>query len=189
MNPAQFIGKAQNPKPSGSFYEPRKGGEYWSCGGLKRSWAAVTASDACVSGGWFGKKRPAKFKGKAQKKKPSGSFYDPRRGGEYWSCRGWDRSPHPVTSKKACVKIYQKLPKSLPPGLPKWTNNLLKCIPGVFCVEKSAYAFHPHLCSPNTVCAMLSSPTLCKNTIRRGIKQRHIKIVTKKACKCDPLGP
>ena len=70
----------------------------------------VTSKRACVKKG-VEKERPAKFKGKAHNPKPSGSFYDPRRGGGYWSCRGWDRSVYPVTSKRACVKKVRRKEK------------------------------------------------------------------------------
>ena len=107
---AQFKIKYKKNKPSGSFYDPRGGGEYWSCGGWKRTWSAVTASDACVSGGWFSKTKKATYKGKAHNSKPSGSFYDPRSGGQYWSCNGWKRTGNAVTSNRACSKAF---PESL----------------------------------------------------------------------------
>ena len=112
--PHQFIIKelktVKNKKPAGSFFDPRGGGEYWSCNGNNRTWAAVTAWDACISGGWFGKKSRATYKGKSHNSKPSGSFYDPRRGGQYWSCNGWNRTAYGVTSNRACSKAY---PESL----------------------------------------------------------------------------
>ena len=101
---AKFIKNYKRKKPSGSFYDPRKGGEYWSCGGWKRTWSAVTASDACVQGGWFSKTKKATYKGKAHNSKPSGSFYDPRKGGQYWSCGGWNRTVYSVTGKNACER-------------------------------------------------------------------------------------
>ena len=101
---AKFIKNYKRKKPSGSFYDPRKGGEYWSCGGWKRTWSAVTASDACVQGGWFSKTKKATYKGKAHNSKPSGSFYDPRKGGQYWSCGGLNRTVYSVTGKNACER-------------------------------------------------------------------------------------
>lgn len=46
---------------TGSFYDPRNGGECWSCPpGYARTWAPVTASDACATG-WFGNTSQATF--------------------------------------------------------------------------------------------------------------------------------
>ena len=113
LKAAKFLKSYKRKKPSGSFYDPRNGGEYWSCGGWKRSWSAVTASDACVQGGWFSKTKRATFKGKVHNSKPSGSFYDPRKGGEYWTCQGWNRTAYAVTSSKACSKAgYEKISKA-----------------------------------------------------------------------------
>ena len=77
----------------------------------------------------------------------------------------------------------------LPKGPPRWPEHLLKCIPGVFCIEKSAHAFHPHLCSPNTVCAMFWSPTLCKNAIRWGINKNTEKWSSRKHLNVAHLAP
>ena len=42
--------------------------------------------------------------GKVKKKKPKGAFFDPRKGGEYWSCpAGYIRNLNPVTHRAACT--------------------------------------------------------------------------------------
>lgn len=42
--------------------------------------------------------------GKVKNKKPKGAFFDPRKGGEYWSCpRGYIRNLNPVTHRAACT--------------------------------------------------------------------------------------
>lgn len=73
----------------------------------------IKAKDACVRtipGKTYYKK--AIYRGKVKAKKPKGTFFDPRNGGEYWSCRrGTHRTVFPVTSNKACerrAKTYYK---------------------------------------------------------------------------------
>lgn len=162
---ARFVGKINKAKPKGSFYDPRKGGEYWSCpSGYNRSLAPVTANNACTkrigeslkravkkgtyrstkpsrgfsdlgywwscpsgynrtwehvkhakacSKAWWGPFSRATKHHKVINSKPSGSFYDPRNGGEYWSCNGWNRTAYAVTSNKACSKAgYTKLSRA-----------------------------------------------------------------------------
>jgi len=94
--------------PKGSFFDPRKGGECWSCpSGYKRSLAAVTAKNACAKG-VFGKTAKAKYKGKSGCS--SGTFFDPRKGGECWSCpSGYRRSLAAVTAGNACAKPGKKV--------------------------------------------------------------------------------
>ena len=46
----------------------------------------------------------AKKHGKVRKSKPSGAFFDPRKGGEYWSCPSrYIRNLNPVTHRAACT--------------------------------------------------------------------------------------
>ena len=90
--------------PSGSFSDPRNGGECWSCpSGYNRTWDPVTAGTAC-SKSVVGPFSVAKFI-----KKPgscaSGSFFDPQNGGECWSCpSGYRRTLYAVSDSKACAK-------------------------------------------------------------------------------------
>ena len=61
---------------AGSFFDPRKGGECWTCpdgyGRVAFPPNAVTASNACEKGGPFGDHKRAKFRGRLGC--PSGSF-------------------------------------------------------------------------------------------------------------------
>ena len=46
-----------------------------------------------------------RYRGKPSRFCAKGSFFDPRKGGECWSCpKGWHRTINPVTSGKACSK-------------------------------------------------------------------------------------
>ena len=74
--------------PSDTFFDPRNGGECWSCPGMyNRGVVAVTDSKACFTDAVC----------------PSGTFHDPRNSGECWSCpSGYNRGIVPVTDDKAC---------------------------------------------------------------------------------------
>ena len=139
------------------FFDPRKGGECWSCPkGTNRTAYAVDSKKACSKPGYTKKKKgnkkgkagilgacpsgqwvslhngycyncssgyshdptksgnkkgvcykrygeslkKASFKHKTTCKK--GEFKDPRKGGECWSCEGWNRTATAVTDKHAC---------------------------------------------------------------------------------------
>lgn len=89
------------------FYDPRKGGECWSCpkNRPRRTAYAVTSKKACATEAVIGEKlSEAKFEHKA-KGCTGRAFFDPRKGGECWSCpKGYSRTAEPVTSKKACAQ-------------------------------------------------------------------------------------
>ena len=105
---AKYLGKVKTPKPSGAFFDPRKGGEWWKCPSNRprRTAYAVTDKRACATKNIIGEKLAhAEFKGKVDNPKPSGAFADPRNGGEYWTCEGSNRTVFSVTSDKACEKI------------------------------------------------------------------------------------
>ncbi|MFO0581489.1 MAG: hypothetical protein U0229_04375 [Anaeromyxobacter sp.] len=91
----------------GEFFDPRKGGECWSCPKSKprRTAYKVTSDKACATKELIGEKLgPAKFE---HKFKGCGgrSFYDPRKGGQCWSCpKGFTRTAYAVTDDKACAK-------------------------------------------------------------------------------------
>ncbi|MFO0722212.1 MAG: hypothetical protein U1E65_00430 [Myxococcota bacterium] len=89
------------------FYDPRKGGECWSCPKSKprRTLYSVAGDKACATKEVFGEKlSSADFEHK-YKDCTGGSFFDPRNGGECWKCpKGYSRTLEPVTSKKACEK-------------------------------------------------------------------------------------
>lgn len=106
---ASFKGKRKVAKPSGAFFDPRKGGEWWRCpkGYPRRTAYAVTDRRACATKRLFGEKlTKAQFVSKTTRAKPAGAFFDPRKGGEYWSCpRGYKRTVLAVTSAKACQRV------------------------------------------------------------------------------------
>ncbi len=105
---AKYLGKTKTPKPSGAFYDPRKGGEWWKCPSNRprRTAYAVTDKRACATKKILGEKLSrAEFKGKVNNPRPNGAFADPRNGGEYWTCEGSNRTVFPVNSGKACEKI------------------------------------------------------------------------------------
>lgn len=89
------------------FYDPRKGGECWSCpkNRPRRTAYAVTSKKACATKELIGEKlSEANYEHKA-KGCTGRSFFDPRKGGECWSCpSGYTRTAEAVTSKKACAK-------------------------------------------------------------------------------------
>lgn len=104
---ATYRGKVKKSKPSGAFYDPRKGGEWWKCPSNRprRTAYSVTSKKACATKRIIGEKLSrAEFKGKVNNSKPSGAFVDPRKGGEYWSCpKGYIRNLNPVTHSAACT--------------------------------------------------------------------------------------
>ncbi|MCA9551378.1 MAG: hypothetical protein KC933_15185 [Myxococcales bacterium] len=101
-------GKAQNVGcPQGSFFDPRKGGECWSCpAGFGRTLAPVTAGNAC-SQGLFGKTIAATFV-RTVWGCGGGQFFDPTDGGSCWSCPQYhNRSIHSVKGDLACTVYAQ----------------------------------------------------------------------------------
>jgi len=108
LSRAWYLGKIARPKPSGTFWDPRKGGEYWKCPSNRprRTLYAVTDKRACATKSlWpFEKLSPAKYVAKATYPKPSGAFIDIRKGGQYWKCpTGFWRNLNAVTNKAACT--------------------------------------------------------------------------------------
>jgi hypothetical protein len=116
---ATYIGKPGGCE-KGEFWDPRNGGECWSCSkGTRRTAYAVNSAKACV--------RPAyeKFK-KAKKKRknsrigqgcPKGQFWDVKGGngllGACYTCSGYRRTGYAVTHKKSCAKmVKEKLQKA-----------------------------------------------------------------------------
>jgi len=103
--------------PKGSFFDPRKGGECWSCpSGTHRTIFPVNEGKACErrASSSFSK---AKYLGKRKMSKPSGAFFDPRKGGEWWKCpkNRPRRTAYAVTDKRACATkniIGEKLSKA-----------------------------------------------------------------------------
>ncbi len=95
----------------GEIWDPRNGGECWSCGSRNRTLLyAIDSDKACES--------PAttSFISASQKSDhrvtcPAGSFLDPRNGGECWSCpSGYSRGTvYGVNTDKACSKSVAKV--------------------------------------------------------------------------------
>jgi len=109
---ATFVGKPDLGKlvcKKGEFWDPRNGGECWSCKDKARTIFGVDGNKACET--------PAKIAtAKATRKIsntvscPSGSFVDPRNGGECWTCpSGSSRTANSVTGTKACSKKIAKV--------------------------------------------------------------------------------
>jgi hypothetical protein len=88
-------------KYSGSFFDPRKGGECWKCpSGYKRTLTAVTHAKACAKDLVFGPWKKAAYKGKSGCDK---GFKDPIDGGTCWTCpSNSKRTVFSVKSNKAC---------------------------------------------------------------------------------------
>jgi hypothetical protein len=100
--PAKFLNKTSC--GPGTFHDPRNGGECWSCPpGFGRSATPVTDCKACQKAIIVGPFSKATFHGKAGKCQGPDNFFDPRQGGECWSCpMGHVRTLVPVTDAKAC---------------------------------------------------------------------------------------
>ena len=110
---------------------PRNGGECWTCSGANRTVHPVTGDKAC--------KTPAteRLQGATRKSRdtlscPKGTFFDPRNGGECWSCpSGANRTAAPVTANNACSKHHARQNKKA--SYDYNTGSLLKaCKSGTF---------------------------------------------------------
>lgn len=110
---ATYRGKLSTKCPKGSFFDPRNGGECWSCSsGTHRTVFAVTSGKACE------KRANTSYK-KAKKERknsrvgqgcPKRQFWDVKGGngllGACYSCpSGYKRSASSVTSSKACFRV------------------------------------------------------------------------------------
>ena len=101
--------------PVGSFYDPIKGGQCWSCpSGTNRTAYAVTANNACSRGAYEEFKRATKLKSLKVGEVCTSGFHDFKGGdtilGACWSCGGYNRTAYPVDDAKACAKwIPEKL--------------------------------------------------------------------------------
>jgi len=98
----------------GTFFDPRGGGECWSCPrGYKRSLSPVTSPAACYLRKWT-KTRATKHRKSKGLWCPKGMFFDLIDGGTCWSCpRGLNRAANHVKSWDACkgVKTFQSRAK------------------------------------------------------------------------------
>ncbi|PJI39569.1 DM9 repeat-containing protein [Ferrovibrio sp.] len=104
LGPARYMGPLC---PPGSFHDPIRGGECWSCpSGYERTIAHIDAGDACV--------RPARddLKSAIRQKRTiwphecsSGQFHDGWDGGSCWSCpSGYNRTGNHINSGEACSR-------------------------------------------------------------------------------------
>jgi hypothetical protein len=93
---------------NGFFFDPRNGGECWSCpAGYNRTLDPVTADRAC-SQTIFGPFSKASFGGKNVASCQSGSFSDPINGGTCWTCPAYyRRTLNSVTSDGACAQTQE----------------------------------------------------------------------------------
>ncbi|WP_370292635.1 tectonin domain-containing protein [Thalassolituus sp.] len=97
--------------PDGSFFDPTRGGECWSCpSGFNRSAAPVEWADACV------KPAEEKFKRISRHGRatgllgtdcPSGQFWDPKDGHCYSCPGGYNRTGYAVDHARACSQVVQ----------------------------------------------------------------------------------
>ncbi|MGD9852258.1 MAG: hypothetical protein AB7T38_13435 [Nitrospirales bacterium] len=107
---AKYMGSYWCPK--GSFFDPRKGGECWSCpAGTKRSLHGVTSAKACFAKGKTSYKKAVKKRNNSRIGQgcPKGQFWDVKGGrgllGACYSCsKGYRRTAKAVTSSKSCQK-------------------------------------------------------------------------------------
>lgn len=92
--------------PKGSFFDPRKGGQCWSCQGQRRTAFRVTGKRACVVPART--RRASAIRGRKtrlawQCKRPF--FWDAWRGGNCWRCpKGFKRSASHINSNRACLR-------------------------------------------------------------------------------------
>lgn len=101
--PAISKGKAAKLGCKKGFFDPRKGGECWSCPkGYKRTWDPVTSKTACATS-LFGKKSKATFEGTVWGC-GRGEFFDIVDKGSCWTCpQYYNRSIHHVKGATACT--------------------------------------------------------------------------------------
>jgi hypothetical protein len=87
----------------GEIWDPINGGECWTCSGKQRTIFAVTSNKACEKPAGESLKK-ASLKSKNAFSCAKGTFFDPRKGGECWSCpSGYSRTLAAVTAGDACV--------------------------------------------------------------------------------------
>jgi hypothetical protein len=119
-----------------SFWDPIDGGGCWSCGGYNRTARSVKSAKAC-SKRVKAQPRPARFVTKFGC--GQGQFFDPRRGGECWSCSaGWHRTVHPVTAERACSRTLGGIVGVQPDVCPRFVGALGKGRDGYLELEAAA---------------------------------------------------
>ena len=95
--------------PKGSFFDPTRDGECWSCpSGYKRSVAPVEWADACVKAAKENFKKINRYgraTGLLGTDCPSGKFWDAVDGHCYSCPSGYSRTGNSVKSSKACMRV------------------------------------------------------------------------------------
>ncbi|MBO6579643.1 MAG: hypothetical protein JJ871_00095 [Thalassospira sp.] len=114
--------------PSGSFHDPRNGGECWSCPtGFGRTWSPVDAWDAC---GKFGASaRRAEF---IDRVCPEGTITDPN--GSCYTCPdGFRRTAAAVTANNACFRNESLVPAEKTAALTCKAGEIFDFVDGGTC--------------------------------------------------------
>lgn len=94
--------------PSGSFFDPIRGGECYQCPeGYKRSAAHIDAPNACYVPAGESLKAATKSKSTIWPHEcGSGTFWDGKNGGGCWSCPGgYNRTAYAVDASNACSAV------------------------------------------------------------------------------------
>jgi len=98
--------------PAGSFYDPAREGECWSCPtGYKRSAAAVGAKNACVIAAkeeFRPIDRHSRATGLLKTDCPRGQFWDASDGYCYSCPSNYNRTGYPVRDAKACSRLIKE---------------------------------------------------------------------------------
>lgn len=97
--------------PSGSFYDPIRGGECWSCPvGYKRSAAHIDAANACFVPAGERLSRATRVKNTIWPHEcPGGTFHDGWNGGACWRCPGgYNRTANHINTDKACSASFSE---------------------------------------------------------------------------------
>ena len=88
---------------AGSFHDPIRGGECWSCpAGSERTLAHVESSKACIDHGYAKSKRHSRATGLLKTDCPDGQFWDGVDGHCYSCPKNYKRTAAHVHSAKAC---------------------------------------------------------------------------------------
>jgi len=107
ISAAKYLGKVN---PGGAFWDPRNGGEWWSCEGWRRTVFPVNGGKACETGSWpFSlKSKRAKLISSEKSMTSTGAFKDIGRQ-EWWRCpEGFTRNANPVHKGEACSATIGK---------------------------------------------------------------------------------
>ena len=114
--------------PSGSFHDPRNGGECWSCpAGFGRTWSPVDAWDACGKVGV-----PARRAEFIDRVCPEGTITDPN--GSCYTCPdGFRRTAAAVTANNACFRNESLVPAEKTAALTCKAGEIFDFVDGGTC--------------------------------------------------------